>query len=304
MKASIYRDPVDPNDWIALDIYAGAVAEMLQGDESRMLGRYAHLAEAQHYGMRTHLLDFTADPRVAVYMACRCGSASIQEEAVVYFFPLNVLAEIGGAVVLPPPWVRRLYLQRGLFVDCAKIPAGLDLQDRCQRILFPRSKDFTKSAIDGVSGDFEPPEPWYERAIAWARVRATTFELDQADMLAAEMRKECGDPPFVIDSLLLEKMADSLEQITDMCEWLTLKVVDGVYHFDLNSLDVLLQQNARFFRSVLATWKFLSAQFEGLSQGPMLNDRKLARKLAALAAISQCVEEAARSGRLPRAESH
>jgi len=296
VRAGIYREPLDPDDWIALNIYTDAVASLFRDDESRMLGRYAHLAEAQHYGLRTHLLDFTADPRVAVYFACRDREIPDGVEAAVYFAPMNLLAGIGGAVVLPPPWVRRLYAQRGLFVDAAKLPNERNLGQGCLRMLFPRSAEFAETEFGEASKILEPPDPWYESAIAWARAKAKTFELDQADTLAPSLLHECGSPPFLWDSLRPAAMNDVLDDFTDMCEWLALKVKEGTYHYDLSSMDVLLQHNAPFLRSLRITWKIFAGQL-GPASGAMRHDRRL----AAMEAVARSVEDAARAGWLPPA---
>jgi hypothetical protein len=75
----------------------------------------SYLAAAQHYGINTHLLDFTTDPDVAVWFATNDGDSD-NGWACVHILPLNAESNSGHAIVLPPPFVRRLYIQRGMFV--------------------------------------------------------------------------------------------------------------------------------------------------------------------------------------------
>ena len=110
-----------PDRTIVDSVALNLLVELLQGlfdyEENRMNSRFVHVAALQHYGMPTPLLDFTADPRVAVFFACNKADATVTPEVVVYGFALGLLSGLGGAVILPPPWVRRLYAQRGLFLD-------------------------------------------------------------------------------------------------------------------------------------------------------------------------------------------
>lgn len=71
---------------------------------------------AQHYGIATKLLDFTADPFVATWFANHGKTRKANQCAAVYMLPLRIFMEEGGEIILPPPFIERLYLQRGVFV--------------------------------------------------------------------------------------------------------------------------------------------------------------------------------------------
>lgn len=83
------------------------------------MSRQSYLAAAQHYGMNTHLLDFTTDPDVAVKFAAG-DVASDDGMASVLILSLQSARENRLSVVLPPPFVRRLLLQRGMFVEATQ----------------------------------------------------------------------------------------------------------------------------------------------------------------------------------------
>ena len=76
----------------------------------------SYWAAAQHYGIRTDLIDFTTDPAVAVFFACSGRDPEPNQTSSVFVLPLELTLDRGGEIILPPPFVDRLYTQRGLFV--------------------------------------------------------------------------------------------------------------------------------------------------------------------------------------------
>jgi hypothetical protein len=83
-----------------------------------------HVATAQHFGIATPLLDFTTDPAVAVWFACR-GATNSTGAAAVFAIPSEIASTLGVSFLLPHPYVRRLYRQRGVFVK----PPAVDRDD-------------------------------------------------------------------------------------------------------------------------------------------------------------------------------
>src|SRR5262245_2570544 len=180
--APVFRGQCDPNRKLVPTLFRSGrtiidsmaltlLVEILQGlfdyEENRMNGPLVHIAALQHYGMPTPLLDFTADPRVAVFFACSKADATVTPEVVVYGIPLGVLSGLGGAVVLPPPWVKRLYAQRGLFLDYSTMEPDADIAPICFRVLFPPDPEYGSSHTMLRDEALLPSEPWYEAAIAW-----------------------------------------------------------------------------------------------------------------------------------------
>jgi hypothetical protein len=112
------------------------------------MGPRSYLAAAQHYGIKTNLLDFTTDPTVAVKFATSDGDSD-DGTASILMMPLE-LAERGGlSIILPPPFVTRLHLQRGIFL------ATSETLDRTRlgitEIRFPWRQSQRKHRL----GDFE-----------------------------------------------------------------------------------------------------------------------------------------------------
>ena len=69
---------------------------------------------AQHYQIRTNLLDFSADPDIAVFFANGGHSVQDGQLARVYVVPIRRLLGQGLRVLLPPPLFSRIYVQRGV----------------------------------------------------------------------------------------------------------------------------------------------------------------------------------------------
>lgn len=146
-------------------------------------------AIAQHYGLPTSLVDFTFDPRIAMWFACSEGQsepiaelpAALRNCAVVYFTSFYKLVSVSKLQIrLPHPAATRIYRQSGCFVDYGSkpqsIPAVLDfqqpwmwLQENCFRIFFPR--DYPRElSLEGIPHEWiYAPDPFFEESVAVAR---------------------------------------------------------------------------------------------------------------------------------------
>ena len=149
---------------------------------------------AQHYCLPTTFVDFTYDPRIAIWFACAhsesdepaCSPKAASDHAVVYtssFF--KVLNTAKPRLRFPHPTARRIYRQAGFFIEYGKrpdsVPELLDfeqpwmwLQQNCVRLFFPRSyPDFSLlSDVDGLN--VLTPDPFYEDVVTFARDRLSS----------------------------------------------------------------------------------------------------------------------------------
>jgi len=128
---------------------------------------------AQHYQIRTNLLDFTPDPAVAVWFAGLsrdpvsnhpCRTASI------YVLPLDVARQRGLHLVLPPPFVERLHRQRGIFIEfAAEEPIPLS---EVTEIRFPAnvaSAPYRFNVVrHGRTIDLLRDHEWIRKVVTWA----------------------------------------------------------------------------------------------------------------------------------------
>lgn len=169
------------------------------------------LCFAQHYGIATDLTDISCDPDTAVWFATHSvGKAcpSCTPNAVVR--AVTWAGQARGAptrVLLPPPFVRNVYTQRGLFVDTSGtygvMTGGLVLDVR-----FPRE---TAGGVFRVIRDGNPVDVWpdpdeHERElVAWALdVAAATRTDDDACRLVVEHRAANRLPKFWLERELYD----------------------------------------------------------------------------------------------------
>jgi hypothetical protein len=257
---SLFRPSASIADGTSLYLLITLLQELFNYDENRANNPLVHMAALQHYGMPTPLLDFTCDPRVAVYFACGRSTDSAAPEAVVYGTPLGLLSGLGGAVVLPPPWVKRLYAQRGLFLDCSEMQPNMNVEQICFRVLFPPDPEFWKSHEILREGTLLPPEPWYEAAIAWMqRAIHVVPASSTTDELVRLLRRDCNNPPFWLDAMSPAAMVPSLDQFVDMFQWLAMKLnkEKKTPYYDPTTVEILGKYNIPLFREHRATWKYL-----------------------------------------------
>jgi hypothetical protein len=129
---------------------------------------------AQHYQIWTNLLDITPDPAVAVWFASLPAGPSSQGAAV-YCFPLEHAEELGLNMRLPPPFITRLYRQRGLFIECASA-APLPMNGMIE-IRFPAMGNTNKpfQVIRGPTPqDLLQDDTWIRAVVQWAKDTAAT----------------------------------------------------------------------------------------------------------------------------------
>jgi hypothetical protein len=111
-------------------------------------------ATAQHYGIKTSLLDFTSDPAVAVWFACAGGSNG--DIASVFALPMAMGSLFDQGVLLCHPLALRPYRQRGLFIH--------DSPDYLKRLLieirFPIDTRF-RILRDRLPTELHPQDEWW-----------------------------------------------------------------------------------------------------------------------------------------------
>lgn len=157
-------------------------------------------AIAQHYGLPTSLVDFTFDPRIAIWFACSESEsepiadlpAGLRDCAVVYLTSFYKLISVSKLQIrLPHPAARRIYRQSGCFVDYGarpeSIPAVLDfqqpwmwVQENCLRLFFPR--DYPRdSSLQEIPHDWiYAPDPFFQESVGVAH------KLDKDALLTRE----------------------------------------------------------------------------------------------------------------------
>jgi hypothetical protein len=296
---SIYRAKARQSENVrAVALLMTALGKIMSyGEASAWNTQYANLAAMQHYGVPTQLLDFSLDPRIAVYFACK--DARQGRKAVVYFTQFTQITSTGAAVVLPPPWVERLYRQKGLFALLNDERTIRALRPACLTMTFPVDQEYVQM-FDWVGTDAD--EPWYQKAFQWARRRIDAGAVPESlvkggvlsdadiwrniDAEIPRLEAECGPPPFRWTPLMPAEMAPDIDNFTSMLEWFALKAMNGVMHYDANLIEALIPHNEKLLRQRAVVYRYLRNTMElqaaTLRQSPMV---------AALEAVAACMDE-------------
>jgi hypothetical protein len=143
----------------------------MKDDDPVLLGR----AVAQHYGIRTSLLDVTLDPGVAVFFASMGGSG---DAGAVFVFDWEHCEALAVPIILPPvsPWSRRLTIQRGFFMEFEHIER-LDVQDVPFEVRFPRMPGFEVRRAGETYVPWPVDEPAASELIEWVRRSAANHQV-------------------------------------------------------------------------------------------------------------------------------
>ncbi|WP_170948745.1 FRG domain-containing protein [Pseudomonas sp. Irchel 3A7] len=134
----------------------------IQNSIGILLSEFDIKATAQHYQVSlTDFVDITADPAVAIHFACSSTSKKRPETSAVFMFDLQDFIHDGAAIVMPPPFANRLYLQRGGFLHTNPYDFK-KFQNWLIKIEFPHDPDF-KSMRSSTPTNLLPTTPWFEK---------------------------------------------------------------------------------------------------------------------------------------------
>ena len=162
-----------------------------------------YLGVAQHYGVATDLLDWTADPHVAVYFASKDGPAESGNSAAVYSLRFNVARMIGGRVFLPHPWADRVYLQQGMFVDINKSAEELLWAKKgvVRFIPDPRFQIYRNGEAINIEPQSDVLEPLLRLAREWVETRECEIDKETAKAIVENITSSDGKGGFVSQAI-------------------------------------------------------------------------------------------------------
>ncbi|GEM_PF-7001944 len=181
-------------------------------------------AAAQHYGIKTALLDISADPQIAIHFASCSRSRKKGEKSSVFMCDLSTFMLSGFDLILPHPIVKRIYCQRGAFIEVEE-PNVEKLQHAFHlKISFPFDSNFSLNNI--LSSD-----PWFEKAISWSKQwvksgeKFPSTEAEKNDLLKTAFEK-IGYPANFYDkeSNIFLKW---IQEFEEMMGWYAMRIKNG-----------------------------------------------------------------------------
>ncbi|NKK70073.1 FRG domain-containing protein [Rhizobium leguminosarum bv. viciae] len=249
--------------------------------------RRAGSAAAQHYGMRTKLLDFTTNALVAMWFACPAPDVkSAPSQSAIDWIDLETAKELGLRIVLPPVFVDRLYLQRGVFLDVPQSKLA-QLRERLNRIVFPSAQrfEFVRVFGDGLPRQLNllPADEWFEKLKAWSTQESakSLAERDAGMSALLQFTFPNGYHPAMHRTGMqgLLGLGDTIEVMLDFVDRMAFRTVKGglIYHPD--TVGTLANDNQEFFSWLL---RGVTPDESGITMMPHNADIELKlRKLAA-----------------------
>ena len=120
-------------------------------------------AAARHFGMKTSLLDWSSYYSIALDFATRKADGQL---AAIWWIYLSDADKTNLRLVLPPPYIHRLYLQKGLFTEIEDPKSLNELNKYTKKIIFPALhhesvKVLNYGKMEELSS-LETPVPWFD----------------------------------------------------------------------------------------------------------------------------------------------
>lgn len=236
---------------------------------------------AQHHGIPTPFLDFTADPSVAVFFASR-DNVDREETASVYCYRFPFKDANANDVInmrFVPPFIERPYLQKGIFIETiyqgdlmSKISPDIEIRFPVRQYndLF---KVFRNDTIDILPQEDE--EIRILKAYAKAGVSELIFEF-QGKQASINLIQEFANNyarsnERILKSLFKNHVTDSfklaghyIELFEDMLYWFCYHPCENGLNINIETLEIVTRSNPEIVNMVIAfyRWRVETPNFE------------------------------------------
>ena len=191
------------------------------------------LAAAQHYGMDTNLSDWTTQCEIAAHFALDPKGEFVSGK--IFLLPVERTIDNGLQIIFPPPMVKRVYNQRGVFIEWSA-DSFKDLQSELITIEFRQSSlHDSRNALNPIIylEDYLLPEcDWFKqlKCHCLARVHDNDFVV-KGRVALESMRYTDGFKHPYLQNLLktpLDVFPDEqLQLISNMLKSLTVEYKEG-----------------------------------------------------------------------------
>jgi len=254
------------------------------------VSRDSYWAAAQHYGVRTNLIDFTTDAAIAVFFACSNTPTTDGQTSSVYVLPLEYALDKGCEVILPPPFAERLYVQRGVFIKSDQTIQRNELG--ITEIRFPASFPF--SPFNVIRSDVGVVD-----VLKNSNLMRKAFDLAENNIgaegesiqrLTAILKKDFSD----VYQDLIGMWAKYVDFFEDQLYWLAYRVDDTSEAIALNILDPIVASNKDLVSGVIQVYRWvvkLPADISGYTDEKKSHLLKLATLLEE--SIYKCAQQSA-----------
>ncbi len=251
-----------------------------------------YIAAAQHYNIPTNLIDWTTDPGVATFFAALDAKKSSSKTASI--FVLNVQKVIQGKyeILVSPPFVERLHLQRGFFIRADKNESLISLKDLCCiEIRFPTDFYFEEFKVirrgSGIVNLLPENQIFEELKVIVNNIAKSMLQEVEGNLSYKLMS------PIEYSNLMLHSSAqikahfnslyqnynkfwdDYLLKFEDILFWTCYKELGEDIHLDEQIYRKILDDNHDLAYSVITMWKEYLAEQNSHLEKKRLNRIKL-----------------------------
>lgn len=253
---SIYRPDTNREfEQHCLDIFSFLFnQEFLWQGISEYMPLNSSKATAQHYGIKTDLLDITANPAVAIYFSCHSNNEKNIKNPAIFVYNLSAI-DPSVNFILPPPIVERLYLQQGAFLSFPENDIQ-KIQEKIIKIYFPYDPQF-KVIMNGENKDIICSDKWFINAIEWAKKwvesgKTLPNKKSDIDKLLINTFEKIGYPDifkkYNDPALVLAHWIDNFE---DMLYWYGMRIKNNREGLLLSVRNQIARNNPQFIRLVI-----------------------------------------------------
>lgn len=206
--------------------------------EDRKNLRGCDVAAARHYGVANSFLDFTFNPRVALYFASKQDEQSNFSK--VFSLPVKILEEDDLKAFIAHPMANRAFKQAGVFIEVPDEQKSNELEKKCVSLVLPKDDAF-RNYFDKFHDLIESSTP---------------FDQEFLDLRFQSMhppRKFSAKPywresPHLIYPTSLSSANKFMHRIDDFLSWFSTKphlgTLQNSHAIDKTTIDYLIKNSS------------------------------------------------------------